>query len=173
MTRADWTALLDEPKAILGPYNGAAPSLAEFAPHAWRTHFNQVAIAGQFVRLPEIVPASWGPSVEARAEVVFEFYDVRLLRVDGILEPDDNDDSLHGLPKGKQGQCSLTTMDDTYIRFEDTGITRPWKRFSFSQPSFSLMLEAGGVSIYCGRRASGQFGHGLPYIKSSAPVPIR
>lgn len=173
MTRTDWTALLDEPKAILGPYNGAAPALAEFAPHAWRTHFNQVAIAGQFLRLPETIPASWGPPEEARAEVVFEFYDVRLLRIDGILECDDNDDSLHGLPKGKPGQCSLTAMEDAYIRFVDTEITRPWKLFSFSQPSFSLLLEAGGVRIYCGRRVSGQFGNGLPYIESSPHAPTR
>ncbi|WP_374582984.1 hypothetical protein [Pseudoduganella sp.] len=164
MTITEWTALLDEPKSILGPYNGTAPSLSAFAPHAWRAHFNQVAIAGQFLHMPNVVPASWGPREEARAEVVFEFYDVRLLRVDGTLERDDNDDSMHGMPKGKLGQCTLTAMSDAYIRFAETGVTRPWKQFSFSQPSFSLSIEAGGIRIYCGRRVSGQFGHGLPYV---------
>jgi hypothetical protein len=163
MTTTDWTALLDEPKAILGPYNGNPPSLAEFAPHAWRAQFNEIAIAGQFVRLPEKVPVSWGAPEEARAEVVFEFYDVRLLRVDGVLACGVDDDSMHGLPYGKLGQCSLSATTDTYVQIVERGISRPWKQFSFVQPAFSLLIEAGGVNIYCGRRVSGQFGHRVPY----------
>jgi hypothetical protein len=163
MTKTDWTTLLDEPKAILGPYNGTAPPLTEFAPHAWRAQFNEVAIAGQFVRLPEKIPASWGPPEEARAEVVFEFCEVRLLRVDGVLEYDVIDDSMHGLPFGKLGHCSLTATTDYYIRDVERDFTRPWKQFSFTQPTFSLLLEAGGVRIYCGRRVSAQFGNRVPY----------
>lgn len=163
MTITDWTALLDEPKAILGPYNGIAPSLSEFAPHAWRTQFNEVAIAGQFVRLPEKVPASWGAPEDARAEVVFEFYEVRLLQVDGVLAHGVDDDSMHGLPYGQLGQCTLTATTDTYIEISESGLSLPWKQFSFVQPEFSLLLEAGGVRIYCGRRVSGQFGSRVPY----------
>jgi len=163
MKPSDWPVLLDEPKAILGPYNGNAPSLAEFAPHAWRAQFNEVAIAGQFVRLPEKVPASWGAPEEARAEVVFEFYDVRLLRVDGVLACGIDNDSMHGLPYGELGKCSLSATTDTYIEIVEKGISRPWKQFSFVQPAFSLLLEAGGVNIYCGRRVSGQFGNRVPY----------
>lgn len=162
MTRIDWTALLDEPKAILGPYNGNPPSLAEFAPYAWRAQFNQVAIAGQFIRLPEIIPTSWGDPKKARAEVVFEFYDVRLFRVDGVLACGVDDDSMHGLPHGELGQCSLSSTSDTYLEIIERGISRPWKRFSFVQPEFSLLLEAGGAAISCGRRVSGQFGHKIP-----------
>lgn len=163
MTRTDWTAFLDEPNAILGPYNGKVPSLAEFAPYAWRSQFNEFAFAGEFVRLPEIVPTSWGDPDVARAELVFEFYDVRLFRVDGVLARSVDDDSMHGLPRGEPGQCSLTATTDTYIEIAEKGISRPWKRFSFVQPEFSLLLEAGGVRIYCGRRVSGQFGHRVPY----------
>src|SRR5688572_12042536 len=100
MTSPNWTDLLSEPKSITGPYGGSSPSLTTFAPHSWRAHFDQVAIAGQFLSLPEIVPTSWGPPDTARAEVVFVFYEVRLLEVHGILVPGVDDDSLHGTPCG-------------------------------------------------------------------------
>lgn len=163
---ADWTTFLSEPKAILGPYKGKAPSLASFAPHAWRAQFDHVAIAGQFLHLPEQLPPSWGVPEEARAEVVFEFHDVRLFQVNGVLECGVRDDSLHGLPYGVPGQCSLTAMDEPFIDDAERGLWLPWKQFSFKQPTFSLLLESGDVTIYCGRRVSGQFGSGLPYYRS-------
>ncbi|MBQ5940468.1 hypothetical protein [Massilia sp. AB1] len=159
----DWTALLVEPKAILGPYKGKAPPLSTFAPYAWRAQFDDVAIAGQFMQLPEQVPPSWGSRDSARAEVVFEFHDVRLFRVDGVLERSDEDDSLHGMPCGMPGQCSIEAAPEAYIDDAERGIFIPWKQFSFTQKSFSLLVEAGHVSIYCGRRASGQFGRCPPY----------
>lgn len=156
MTLTDWVALLNEPKAILGPYKGKAPSLATFAPHWWSASFDSVAIAGQFMQLPELVPPSWGNSEQARADVVFRFTTVRLLHVDGVLERSDDDDSLHGKPCGISGQCSLTAMGDAFIDDAGNGIFRPWKQFKFVQPAFTILLEAGDVSIVCGRGASSQ-----------------
>jgi hypothetical protein len=163
MILTDWSALLNEPKSILGPYQGKAPRLDTFAPYAWRAQFDHVAIAGQFMQLPEQVPSSWGSPEQARAEVVFEFEDVRVLRVDGVLERSAVDDSLHGAPHGMPGQCSLNATPEPYLEVVEAGITLPWKQFKFVQPTFSISLEAGYVSLYCGRRVSGQFGHKLPY----------
>lgn len=163
MTLTDWSALLNEPKSILGPYQGKAPPLDTFAPYAWRAQFDHVAIAGQFMLLPEQVPSSWGSPEQARAEVVFEFGDVRVLHVDGVLERSAMDDSLHGVPYGIPGQCSLTATPEPYLEDVEAGITLPWKQFKFIQPTFSISLEAGYVSLYCGRRVSGQFGYKLPY----------
>lgn len=155
MTLTDWVALLDEPKAILGAYQGKAPPLATFAPHAWSASFDSVAIAGQFMQLPEQIPPSWGNSEQARADVVFLFREVRLLRVEGMMEYSVKDDSLHGKPCGISGQCSLTAMGDAFIDDAGRGVLRPWKQFKFVQPAFSILIEAGDVSISCGRRARG------------------
>lgn len=154
----NWSALLHEPKSILGPYQGKAPPLNTFAPHAWRAQFDHVAIAGQFMLLPEQVPSSWGSPEQARAEVVIEFHDVRVLRVDGVLERSVKDDSLHNEPHGMPGQCSLTAIPEPYLKLAAAGITHPWKQFKFVQPAFSIFLEAHYVSLHCGRRARGQFG---------------
>lgn len=159
----DWSALLNEPKSILGPYQGRPPPLETFAPYAWRAQFDHVAIAGQFLLLPEQLPPSWGSREQARAEVVFEFGEIRLFRVVGILERSSRDDSLHGNPSGILGHCSLIAMPDTFLEVAERGIIRPWKQFKFVQPTFSILLEAGDVSLYCGRRVSAQFGHALPY----------
>ena len=156
MTLTDWAALLNEPKAILGPYKGKAPPLATFAPHSWSASSDSVAIAGQFMQLPEQIPSSWGNSQQVRADVVFHFTAVRLLHVDGVLEQSVNDDSLHGKPCGISGECSLTAMLDAFIDDVGHGVYRPWKQFKFVQPAFSVLLEAGDVSLVCGRRASSQ-----------------
>lgn len=156
MILTDWAALLNEPKAILGPYKGKAPPLATFAPHSWTASFDSVEIAGQFTLLPEQVPPSWGNSGQPRADVVFHFNEVRLLHVDGILKRNVDDDSLHGRPSGVTGQCSLTAMPDAFIDDAGHGIFRPWKQFKFEQAAFSISLEAGDVSIVCGVRASRQ-----------------
>jgi hypothetical protein len=163
MITTEWATLLSEPKAILGAYKGKAPSLATFAPHAWRAQFGEIAIAGQFMQLPEQIPSSWGVGEEARAEVVFEFHDVRLFQVDGVLEYGIKDDSLHGLPCGVPGQCSMIARHDAYIDDVERNIYIPWKRFSFTQSGFSLVVESGSVLIYCGRSVSAQFGGRLPY----------
>lgn len=160
MTSARWTESLVEPKAITGPYGGSAPSLATFSPHSWRAHFDHVAIAGQFLSLPENVPTSLGPPSTARAEVVFEFHEVRLLQVQGLLERGVDDDTLHGNPCGVTGACSLIDMPEPYLRDAHGKVLSFWKRFDFTQGTFSIRLEAGYVSIYCVRRASGQFGSG-------------
>lgn len=167
MTHNDWSTLLNEPKSILGPYRGKPPPLHTFAPYAWHAQFDHVAIAGQFMLLPEQVPSSWGSPEEARAEVLFEFADVRVLRVEGVLERSVIDDSLHGAPHGILGQCSLTTTLEIYPEVVEAGITLPWKQFKFAQPTFSISLEAHYVSLYCGRSASSQFGHKLPYREST------
>lgn len=156
MTLTDWVAFLSEPKAILGPYKGKAPPLATFAPHLWSASFDFVSIAGQFMQLPEEVPISWGNSEQARADAVFRFGTVRLLHVDGVLEQGDEDDSLHGRPCGISGQCSLTAMSNMFIDDVEHGIFRPWMQFKFTQPAFTILLEAGDVSIICGQRASSQ-----------------
>jgi hypothetical protein len=153
MTLTDWAALLREPKAILGPYRGKAPPLATFAPHSWSASFDSVAIAGQFMQLPEQVPQSWGISGLARADVVFHFTEVRLLHVDGVLGQSVDDDSLHGNPCGIPGQCSLTATPDAFIDDTERGVFLPWKQFKFVQPAFSFLLEAGDVSTVWGRRA--------------------
>lgn len=156
MTLTDWVALLNEPMAILGPYKGKPPSLATFSPYSWSASFDSVGIAGQFMQLPEQGPPSWRNSEQARADAVFRFTTVRLLHVDGVLEQSDDDDSLHGKPCGVSGHCSLTSMDDAFIDDEGHGIFRPWKQFKFVQPAFTILLEAGDVSIVWGRQASRQ-----------------
>ena len=158
MTSTDWTSLLVEPKAILGPYGGAVPSLATFAPHAWRAHFNHFAIAGQFMQLPERVPASWASPGRARADVVFEFLGVRRLRVEGSLARSREDDSLHGNPCGVKGECSLVALPDVCFENQENGVVLHWRRFSLQQAEFLLSLEAESVMLYCGRRAGSQFG---------------
>lgn len=80
----------------------------------------------------------------------------RLRRVDGLLERSNDDDSLLGRPCGKSGECSLTAMGDAFIDDVGHGIFRPWKQFKFVQPAFTILLEAGDVSIVCGLRASSQ-----------------
>lgn len=156
MTLTDWVALLNEPMAILGPYKGKPPPLATFSPHSWSASFDSVGIAGQFMQLPEQVPPSWRNSEPARADAVFRFTTVRLFHVDGVLEQSNDDDSLHGKPCGVSGQCSLTAMDDAFIDDVGHGIFRPWKQFKFVQPAFTMLLEAGDVSIVWGRQASRQ-----------------
>ncbi len=143
---------------ILGPYGGEAPSLLTFAPHAWRAQFCHVAVAGQFMQLPHKVPPSWGPPGQARAYAVFEFSEVRRLKVDGFLSASEEDDSMHGKPCGVAGDCSLIGLPNVFFENPDNGVVLPLKRFNFSQASFSISLEAGSVMLYCGRRASSQFG---------------
>lgn len=159
MSSGAWVSLLVEPKAILGPYGGEAPSLDSFAPHAWRAHFNHVAIAGHFMQLPTKLPESWGLAGRARADVVFEFSDVRCLRVEGVLPRSEEDDSMHGLPCGITGRCVLEALSDSYLENPETGLVVPWKRFTFRQAEFFVSLEAGSAMLYSGRRASSQFGH--------------
>ncbi len=158
MTSSNWVKLLDEPKAITGPYGGSVPSLSSFAPHAWRAHFDHVAVAGQFLSLPANVPPSWGTPGNARADVVFEFYDVRSLQVEGVLERGNDDDTLHGNPCGVSGIGSLIEMPEAYLKNALGEVLQHWKRFEFTQASFSIRIEAGNVAIYSGRRASGHFG---------------
>lgn len=153
----EWTSLLTEPKAVLGPYGGSPPPLSTFAPHAWRAQFDQLAIPGQFTQLPVNEPTSWGEPGNARADVVFEFSCTRLLRVDGFLKASESDDSLHGAPCGLPGDCSLIALPDFYLFDEERSIAIPWKRFEFQQSNFSIVLEAGHVRAYCGQRAVGQF----------------
>jgi hypothetical protein len=156
-----WADLLVEPKAITGPYGGSAPALSTFSPHSWRAHFDHVAIAGQFLILPDTLPTSWGPREKARAEVVFEFHEVRFLQTQGVLERGIDDDSLHGNPCGVTGVCSLTDVPEPYLTDSKGEVISFWKRFEFTQDSFSIRIEAGNVYIYCGRRASAQFGGGF------------
>jgi hypothetical protein len=154
MILTDWVTLLNRPMTILGPYKGKIPPLATFAPHAWGATFNEVSISGQFMQLPEQVPPSWSTPEPARADVVFEFLGVRLLRVEGVLERSNEDDQLHGMPCGIPGECSLTAMLDLCLDDVEKGLIIPWKQFKFMQPEFSMLIEASDVSITCGRRAS-------------------
>ena len=154
MAATDWTALLMQPKAILGAYAGNAPPLSTFAPHAWHAQFDELTIFGQFMRLPEKIPPSWGTAGNARADVVFRFIGIRLLRVDGVLNYSKEDDSLHGQPCGLPGACSLAATSDLHVNDVERDCFMLWKRFSFEQDAFSLLVEARHVSITCGRRAS-------------------
>jgi hypothetical protein len=153
MTSSHWTELLAEPKAILGPYGGSTPALSTFAPHSWRVDFDQVAIAGLFLSLPENVPANWRSSGEARAEAAFVFHEVRLLEVQGLLERGLDDDTLHGKPSGVTGNCSLVETPEPFLKNAHGEVLSYWKRFDFSQEAFSFRVEASDVSIRWGRPA--------------------
>lgn len=150
---SDWAGLLDRPMEILGPYKGKTPPLTTFAPHAWSASFDRVSIFGQFMQLPDQVPPSWGTSEGARADVVFKFLGVRLLRVEGALERSIDDDELHGLPCGIPGECSLSAMPDLVMHDKERGLSEPWKQFKYKQPACSILIEASDVRLECGRRA--------------------
>lgn len=157
MTSARWTELLVEPNAILGPYGGSAPSLRTFAPHSWRVDFDQVAIAGQFLSLPDNVPASWRSSGKARAEAAFVFHEVRLLEIQGLLERGLGDDTLHGQPCGVTGICSFIETSEPFLKNAHGEVLTYWKRFDFNQEAFSFRVEAGDVSISCGPTSLARF----------------
>jgi hypothetical protein len=155
---SDWVWLLTEPKAVLGPYHGKAPSEQSFAAHSFRCDFDWFALAGQFLELPDSPPSSWAHERGFRADAVFEFLEVRRLEIRGRLQADSGDDSIHGWPVGRVGVFSLTEADDVFLAGTAGTPPRKWKRFSYESGPFNLLLEAAFVEVYPGRRARAQYG---------------
>jgi hypothetical protein len=153
-----WSSLLTEPMAVLGPYAGTAPSLDSFAPHSWRSDFNQVSVAGQFLELPLRPPEKWSYSGTNRAYAVFQFLGVRMLECTGAPTPGEQDDSMHHVPVGTSGRCELQESSEIWFNNPDNGVRIAWRRFSLVKPEFTLRLEAQNVMLYLGRQAARQYG---------------
>ena len=153
-----WPSLLTEPKAVLGPYSGTAPSLSSFALHSWRSDFSHVSVVGQFLQLPHKPPEKWLYSGTYRVYAVFEFLGTRMLECAGTPTPGEQDDSMHLVPVGVTGICNLEELDEIWFDNPDNGLKVAWRRFSLLQPGFSLRLEAQHVMLYLGRQALRQYG---------------
>lgn len=155
---AAWPDLLVEPKSILGAYSGKAPALSTFAPHSFRADFNDVAVAGQFLELPSAVPHSWYSDGVPRAYAAFKFLNVRSLNIQGCLATTEADDSLHGLPVGAVGECTLQELEDVVVAGVNGEKRTYWRKFTFRSTGFLLELEASDIMLDCGTRAHRQAG---------------
>lgn len=151
MTQSSWPNLLVEPKAILGPYQSVAPSLASFAPHSVRIDFDNVSVAGQFFDLPKTPSEKWRYGEKVRAYAVFQFVEVGKLQMKGLLTRALGDGALHGEPEGQVGKCALEAIQDQNSTIEK-------RKFVIETSTFNLEVEASYVYLYCGRQAFSQHG---------------
>lgn len=154
----DWASLLTEPMSVLGAYKGKAPSLSSFAPHSLRFDHEVLALAGQFMELPQTPPPSWGQGTNVKAYAVFEFHEIKNCTVSGSPKPGRDDDSMHGRPVGETGACSLSDTDEVYLTIPESNKQLYWKSFAFQSESLQISLLAGSVSLYVGRQAWRQYG---------------
>jgi hypothetical protein len=148
-----WWELLTEPKALLGPYGGRPPELGSFAPHALRADLDEISVAGQFMQLPTVLPATWGSGDQARAYAVFQFLGVRRFECEGLLQPSPRDDANHDAPVGQAAECGLVDLAPGPAQGGDRQTAVPWRRFTLRQPGFGLVVEAMAVSLRVGQKA--------------------
>jgi hypothetical protein len=154
----DWASLLTQPMSVLGPYKGKAPSLSSFAPHSLRFDHDLLALAGQFMELPEGAPSTWGSGSNVRAYAVFEFHEIKNCTISGSPKAARDDDSMHGQPVGEVGACSLANTNEVFLTIAESNRRLYWKSFTFESKHLQISLLASSVSLYVGRQAGRQYG---------------